>query len=91
MKAGDIIKAKYNGHKQKFQILGVNDVITDGCLNLAVLDYAPYCYEETINVFAEQWKPSYSLNKMGFSPTFCREETVNDDHSHRVYLKPIPW
>ena len=91
MKAGDIIKAKYNGRKQKFQILGVHDTIKENYLHLSMSCFGPMDYDDTIKKFSEQFNTTTSLNKLGFEKTYCDGDTVSNGHTHRVYLKPIPW
>lgn len=91
MKAGDIIKAKYNGRKQKFQILGLHDTIKENYLQLSMSCFEPMAYDDTVKKFSEQFNTATSLNKLGFEKTYCNGDTVSDGHTHRVYLKPIPW
>ena len=84
MQPGDIVKLKFNGFKQKFQILGVHDVITEDCIHAKVLDEWPMCYEATL-ARAEQ----LGLENIKFYQTGYIEEneTVSDDHTYRIYLR----
>ncbi len=85
MQPGDIVKLKHNGYKQKFQILGVHDFITEDCIQAIILYEAPMCYEETL-----QYAKSVGLENIHFTSTSIRvPETVSDEHTHRIYLRRI--
>ncbi len=86
MKPGDIIKIKHNGFKQKFKVLGVHDIITKDCIHTQILYDWPMCYEQTLK-YAER----KGLNNLKFYPIcdISANETVSDNHTHRIYLQKI--
>jgi len=80
MKVNDIIKMKYLGMKRKFKVLGPHDIIRSTDLHCKVLDENPLCYEKTLSKYNKGLK---------FLPTYCDGDSISDDHTCRIYLRPI--
>lgn len=81
---GDVIKMKYNGMKQKFRVMGPDDVITENSIQAMVHSggYVPQSYDETLSKFNTNFK---------FYPSSSIGERVKDGHLHRIYLEMVPF
>lgn len=86
IKVHDIVKLKIGGRKQKFQVLGPLDVITENCYHSLILNNNPLCYDQTLNRADE-----IGLQNIEWILTNSCGETVADQHTLRIYLKPISF
>lgn len=86
IKVHDIVKLKIGGRKQKFQVLGPHDTITENCYYSMVLAEKPLCYEQTLNIAELN-----GLVSLSWFLTNAKGETVSDEHTARIYLKPVSF
>lgn len=89
---GGIVQLKIFGSKKKFRILRATDVIKEGDLcTEPLVDGNPLCYEKTLKAFeelCERQANNFTASRVIF-PSQSLGETPSDDHTMRVYLRPL--
>lgn len=88
---GDVVKIKFRGRKQPFRILTATEEIKEGdACTIPLLPTNPLCYGTTLERFVERmneydWKVD---NRFMFSAQSIGE-TPSDEHTTRIYVRPI--
>ena len=88
---GDVVKIHFRGRKQPFKILSATDTIKEGdACTIPLLPANPLCYGMTLARFEEHmnnhaWKAD---NRFMFSAQSIGE-TPSDEHTARIYIRPI--
>jgi len=88
---GDVVKIHFRGRKQPFKILSATEEIKEGdACTIPLLPSNPLCYDTTLQRFVEKmteygWR---AANNFMFSAQSIGE-TPSDEHTARIYIRPI--
>lgn len=83
------MKVKFQGRKQKIELLGFNDVITDDCYQ-AMTTCADARTEDEYNMFIEEMiAGNQPFGDFKWVKTVSAGDVVNDCHTHRTYFKTL--
>ena len=88
---GDVVKIHFRGRKQPFKILSAIEEIKEGdACTIPLLPANPLCYGTTLQRFVEKmteygWRATNNF----MSSTQSVGETPSDDHTARIYIRPL--